>query len=357
MIDDRNTTISIRPHPAAAPLKIGPVWISNGICLAPLAGISELPFRRICTELGAGLVVTELVSARGIRFAKSLDKQMRYLAIEGIEKATAIQLFGAEPDDFEAALERIFTDERTRDVAIIDLNMGCPVPKVVKSGSGAALMLDPEKAAAIVAVVKKRCAPLGKACTVKTRIGFQAGENIAAEFTARLAAAGADAICVHARTRSQMYAGKADWAVLQEVRLALGDPEAGGIPLLANGDIVDGPTALQVLELSGAAGVMIGRAAMGHPWIFPEILQYLKNGAGTPPPCIAERAAIGRQHSRGLMAQVGADLACKELRKTLGWYTKGLSHAADLRRLAASVSTPLDVDEFWARFEDGFRLS
>lgn len=338
-------------HPGSRPIRIGPVTIPNGVCLAPLAGISELPFRQICSDLGAGLVVTELVSARGIRYAKSLEKQLRYLSIEGIIEPTAIQLFGSEPEDFSLALERILQDDKLASVAVIDINMGCPVPKVVKSGSGAALMLEPEKAQQIVKEVKNICAPLGKACTVKMRIGFQAHENVAARFATLLAEAGADAICVHARTRSQMYAGKANWAVLSEVRQALGDPDLGGIPLLANGDIVDGPTAKAVLELSGAAGIMIGRAAMGNPWVFPEVLHYLREGQAYAPPSLAERAAIGRRHSAGLIAQIGEPLACKELRKTLGWYCKGMRDAADLRRTAAQVSAALDIENFWNAFE------
>lgn len=335
---------------ATQALQIGPVRLPNGVCLAPLAGVSELPYRQICADLGAGLVVTELVSARGLRYAKSADKQQRYLAIDGLPYPTAIQLFGSEPEDFVFALEKIFNDEALAKVAIIDINMGCPVPKVVKSGSGAALMLDPARASAIVAAVKAICAPLGKACTVKTRSGFHAGQNIATEFCAQLATAGADAICLHARTRSQMYAGQADWSIFTEVRAALGDPLKGGVPLLANGDIVDGESALQVLQSSGAAGLMIGRAAMGNPWIFPEILHYLRSGTRLQRPSAAEIAELGLRHSRALVAQLGETVACRELRKTLGWYTKGQAHASELRRAAAQVVTLADIEDFWEGF-------
>ncbi len=330
-----------------APMRVGPVTLPNGIGLAPLAGVSELAFRKICSEMGAGLVVTELVSAKGIRFAKSLDKQLRYLAIDSLIQPTAIQLFGSDPDDFSYALDRIFSDERCRDVAIIDINMGCPVPKVVKSGAGCALLLEPERAKAIVRRVKSIVTPLGKACTIKTRIGFDAGENCAASFCRQMAEAGAEAICLHARTRKQMYSGQADWGVFSEVRSALGDPASGGVPLFANGDIVDGVSARLVLESSAAAGLMIGRAAMGNPWIFSEVMAYLKDGSVLAPPSTEERARVGLRHSLDLVAQVGEEVACRELRKTLAWYAKGLPGATKFRRQAAKVSNVQDLKDYW----------
>lgn len=337
----------------ARPLRLGPVTLPNALGLAPMAGFSDLPYRRICRALGAGLVVTELSSARALRHGAKAEKQYRYLSIEGLPHPAAIQLFGAEVEDFTAALDWIFADPRTRAVGVIDLNMGCPVPKVVKTGAGAALLLDPARAAAIVRAVKARCAPLGKACTVKTRIGFHAGENIAAEFCLRLAEAGADGICLHGRTRSQMYAGTADWAALAEAKRALGAAAEGAPVFWANGDVRCAEDAAALIAATRADGLMVGRAALGRPWIFPEILYLAEHGRPRPAPSLSERAELGRRHCAETLDWLGEEAACRELRKTLAAYTRGLRGGAALRRQAVTVAGAADIEAFWRAFEGG----
>ena len=329
------------------PLRIASLTLDGRLFLAPMAGCSELAFRRICRAFGAALTYTELVSARGIRCTASLKHAFPYIAISPDIAPAAIQLFGSEPDDFRAALERILLDPRTRALRVLDVNMGCPVRKVVRSASGAALIRDPERACAIVRALRRDLEGTGIACTVKTRIGFDAGENCIADFAVRLASAGAEAICVHGRTRAQMYSGRADWRAIRGARGALDQAGFRDLPLIANGDIRDGASARAALDESGAEALMIGRAAMGNPWIFRDIRRYLDGQEALPPPDGAERARIGRLHARYLMEQMDEACVCREMRKTLMHYTQGLRNARQLRQLASTVSTREDLEQFW----------
>lgn len=329
------------------PINIDGLTIANNIYLAPLAGGSNLAFRRIAREQGSGLVTTELVSARGINYSGSTDSSFRYLEISEAEQPVAIQLFGFEANDFERAIELILADERLNTVAMIDINMGCPVPKVVKTGAGSALMQRPDEASAIVRACRRALAGTGKPLSVKIRQGFKAGENNAAEFARRLVDSGAQMITVHARTRDQMYSGQANWPVIREVVEAIGRT----VPVFGNGDVVDTQSAKQLFRETDCAGLMIGRAALGNPWIFARIMSEL-NGEAWEEPTLEERFAVIRQHYTDLTNQVGADVGAREMRKALVEYVKHQPEAAALRRLATQVSKQADFEIFLATWQD-----
>ncbi len=328
-------------HSYIRPVEIDGLKIENNIWLAPLAGGSNLAFRQIARKLGSGLVTTELVSARGIAYSGSCDSSFRYLEISQQEKPVAIQLFGAEAADFERAIELILEDPRLNQVDMIDINMGCPVPKVVKTGAGSALMNDSVRAAGIVRASVRALAGSGKPLSVKIRQGFEEGENIAARFATEMVEAGARLVTVHARTRSQMYSGEANRQVIREVVSAVGHV----VPVFGNGDVTDSLTARKLFDESGCAGIMIGRAALGNPWIFDRINHELSGKAWTEP-SLEERFAIIREHYEGLVAQVGIDTGSREMRKALVEYVKNQPGAAALRRRATGVSNPEDIERF-----------
>lgn len=320
--------------------------LPSNILLAPLAGASDLPFRHLCQTYGAGLTCTELVSARGLHYA-GVAKSWRYLRLGEDETPRAIQLFGYDPTDFAAAIELILKTAELPRPDIIDINMGCPVPKVTKTGAGSALMLRPELAAKIISACKNTLNGTDILVTCKFRRGYNKDSNIAAEFALAMAEAGAAMITVHGRTREQGYSGTADWECIAEVVEAvhgfLARHRYSPIPVIANGDIIDGPTARKALETTGADGVMIGRAALGHPWIFREITNYLQ---GLPKPEAPTRqeiaAAIWGQY-QAYLSFYDETTATKELRKIIGWYLRGQPGAVEMRRLAVSVSNRDDV--------------
>lgn len=338
----------------------------NNLALAPMAGASDLGFRRLCKQEGAGFTCTELVSARGLRYS-GLAPSWRYLVMSEEEAPAALQLFGAEPEDFVYAVEKLLEEPRLPKPALIDINMGCPVQKVVKTGAGAALLLDPPRAAAIVRALRRYLEQRGEkiAISCKIRIGFAEGENCAAGFADRLLDAGACLLSVHGRTRAQQYSGTADWSAIREVveRVHENYPQ---VPVYANGDIRDLETARSCLEQTGAEGLMIGRAAMGNPWIFRRLRAGLQLLNGSPlseqekasllaesqyeAPFEAKKTAILLQY-RGYLEGKTELLACRELRKVLGWYLHGEHQAAELRRQAMSIDTEEKLLDFLAYWE------
>ncbi|NJP41409.1 tRNA dihydrouridine synthase DusB [Oscillospiraceae bacterium HV4-5-C5C] len=321
------------------PVQIGPLQVPSNLWLAPMAGISDLPFRRIARRLGAGLVCTELVSARGIRFSGGVRSSLRYLTLAADEHPVAIQLFGFDPDDFVFALEKIMEEPLLRSFDALDINMGCPVPKVVRTGAGSHLMETPELAAAIVQRCRRFLEPYRKPVTVKIRRGFAADSNQAADFAKRMAAAGAQAVTVHARTREQYYSGKADWSVIREVRQALPDQ----LPVIGNGDIVDAASARRCLEQTGCDGLMIGRAASGDPWIFAR-LQAELTGKPWREPELWARGSVICEHFDGLTALLGDQLtAAREMRHVLMHYFRGLPDARQLRQAAGQLTSRGDL--------------
>ncbi|NLZ70502.1 MAG: tRNA-dihydrouridine synthase family protein [Clostridiaceae bacterium] len=282
-------------HPIVLPTATAgrQLHVSGNIWLAPVAGNTNIPLRRLAFEHGADLTCTELVSTRSIAMTGSIEASRRYLHSDGTTP-TAIQLFGSEPDEFLRALEIILAQDDFRETRIFDINMGCPVPKVVKTGAGAALMLDPERAAAIVRRTVDFLAPLGHLVTAKVRRGFHADDNTVAEFTRRLAQSGVSAITVHGRTRAQMYSGVADIGCIAEAVSAVRS-ENPAVPVIGNGDIRDAASAARMFLATGCDGIMIGRAALGNPWIFAHVKAALADVKRTGDPAdatAAEHAAI-----------------------------------------------------------------
>ncbi|MBR3247608.1 MAG: tRNA dihydrouridine synthase DusB [Clostridiales bacterium] len=319
-------------------VRIGEIVLKNPVVLSPMAGISSLPFRIICNEMGAAYSPTELVSARSIRY-NGVDKSFRYMRISPEEEGiTAIQLFGSEPEDFEAAVDTILNTQVLKDVSIIDINMGCPVPKVVKTGSGSALMEDPARAADIVRACKKAVEGLPRKIpvTVKTRTGFNAGDNGKPDFAKALADAGCDMICVHGRNRPQMYHGESSSEAIALMREAV---RGYDIPFFANGDITDADSAARIIEQTGCDGIMIGRAARGNPWIFEQVTAGLA-GTDIPkyPDSLARKQMLIRE-LEGRIKYLPEDVAVREFRSVMPYYIKGIPGAAAIKvRLVSAVS-------------------
>lgn len=297
-------------------LEIGAVRLGNRFILAPMAGVTDLPFRLLCREQGAGLVCTEMVSAKAIMHGnKNTDSLME---IHPEERPVSLQLFGADADIISEMAKRI--EERPFD--ILDINMGCPVPKVVNNGEGSALMKNPRL---VGEIVEKTVKAIGKPVTVKIRKGFDA-EHVNAVEIARIAEdCGASAVIVHGRTREQFYAGSADWDIIGQVKQAV------GIPVIGSGDIRCPEDAAAMEKETGCDGFMIGRAARGNPWIFKEMNAWFARGIRAPRPSAGEVRELLRRHAALQMEHKGEYTAVREMRKHVAWYTAGYPHSARLR--------------------------
>ena len=325
-------------------VKIGEIVLKNPVVLSPMAGVSSLPFRIICNGLGACYSPTELVSARSIRF-NGVDKSYRYMRISPEEEGiTAIQLFGSEPEDFEAAIETIMDTPVLREVSIIDINMGCPVPKVVKTGSGSALMEDPARASNIVKACKKTLEGLRMniPVTVKTRTGFNAGDNGRPDFAKALADAGCDMICVHGRTRPQMYQGESSVRAIALMREAVRDYD---IPFFANGDICDVASARNVIEQTGCDGIMIGRAARGNPWIFEQVTAGLAGKKIPEGPDCTERKNMLIRELEGRLRYLPEETAVREFRSVMPFYIRGLKGGNQIKVRLVNAKSFEEVKE------------
>lgn len=311
-------------------MKIGNVTIANNVFLAPMAGITDQSFRTLCKEQGAGLVCTEMVSSKGLFYGDKGTKQLMTIAPE--ERPTSIQIFGNDPSIMGEAARMI-----SGEADVIDINMGCPAPKVVKNEEGSKLLLQPELIGEIVKeVVKNASVPV----TVKIRKGWDEAHCNAVEVAKIIEENGASAITVHGRTREQFYSGKADWDIIRQVK------EAVGIPVIGNGDITSGEEAKRMLEETGCDAVMIGRGALGNPWIFREILAYLSKGILILPPTKEEIQATILRHLTLLVAEKGEYTAVREMRKHIAWYVKGMPHATEIRNVVNQIESQDTLKEY-----------
>lgn len=299
------------------PLTLGGVTLANNIILAPMAGVTDLPFRLLCQEQGAGLCCMEMVSAKAILYNNKNTEEL--LSIHPDERAVSLQLFGSDPKILSEMAQKI----EDRPFAVLDLNMGCPVPKVVNNGEGAALMRQPELVGEIVRAVARA---VRKPVTVKIRKGFDDAHVNAVEIAKIAEDAGAAAVAVHGRTRGQYYAGKADWEIIARVK------ESVGIPVIGNGDVAGGADAERMLRETGCDGVMVGRAARGDPWIFRRIAAYLEDKTALPKPDRKEIRAMVLRHAGLQLAHKGEYTGVREMRKHVSWYTAGLPGSARLRQ-------------------------
>lgn len=297
-------------------LQIGTVTLENNLILAPMAGVTDLPFRLLCKEQGAGLVCMEMVSAKAISYKNKNTKEL--LNIDEREHPVSLQLFGSDPDIISEIAKEI--EELPFD--ILDINMGCPVPKVVNNGDGSALMKNPLLAGQII---EKTAKTIQKPVTVKIRKGFD-DEHINAVEMARIAQeSGAAAVAVHGRTREQYYSGKADWEIIRQVK------EAVKIPVIGNGDLLTGKDVKRMEEQTGCDGFMIARGAQGNPWIFQNIMHYMETGEELQKPPMEEMVKMMLRHARMLIAYKGDYTGIREMRKHAAWYTGGYRNAAKLR--------------------------
>jgi len=301
---------------------------ANNVVLGPMAGITEAPFRGICKRWGAGLTYTEMVSARGLHYNPDAPASRELLTLDPAEIPCAVQLFGSEPD-YMAEAARLVISRLGADVAAIDINMGCPVTKVVARGEGSALMRTPELAAEIVgAVVGAIDIPV----TVKFRKGWDSESANAVDFAQRMEDAGASAVCVHGRTRGQYYAGRADWDVLAEVKRAV------TVPVIGSGDVHTARDARDMLAATGVDAVMIARGAQGCPWIFHQARTLIDTGVEAPAPAPVERIDIALEHAAALVALVG-ERGYTRMRKHVAWYVHGLPMATRIRERVFAVGS------------------
>ena len=315
-------------------LKIGNVELENNLILAPMAGVTNQPFRIICKQFGCGMVCTEMASSKAIFYND--QKTKRLLNVEGEKRPISVQIFGSEEESMGYAAKYVseFAD-------IVDINMGCPAPKVVKNGDGSKLLLDLEKAKRIMQVVVQNSkVPV----TLKIRKGWD-NNNIVAVQVAKIAEeVGISAITVHGRTRSEFYSGKADWDIIKEIKKTV------SIPVIGNGDVIDGKTALEMFEKTNVDGIMIGRGVFGNPWIFREIEYFLKTGKELEKPTNEEKLDIMKKHIELAVEEKG-DVAIRELRKHIAWYTKNMKNSSEFRNKINTIETKQDmlknIDEYF----------
>ena len=297
-------------------LTIGNVKLTNNVLLAPMAGITDLPFRLICKEYGCGMVYTEMVSAKGLYYGSQKTEEL--LRIHPKEHPIGVQIFGSEPEVMGLMAEKI----SKQDIELIDINMGCPAPKIVKNGQGCALMKDVDRVRKIVrAVVKHSSKPV----TVKIRKGWDDSHINAVEVAKAAMEEGAAAITIHGRTREQFYSGNADWDIIKEIK------ETVDIPVIGNGDVFTPEAAAKMLDYTGCDGVMIARGAQGQPWIFRDIIHYLKTGEILPQPSPLERINIALKQLDLAVEFKGEKLGVIEMRKHISWYLKGMKNANSIK--------------------------
>lgn len=318
-------------------MNIGNIELSAPLALAPMAGITDLPFRLICRRLGCGMTVSEMVSAKGLLYKNVKTTEM--LRIDDGERPTAIQLFGSVPAELAEAARMV----EASGADMIDFNMGCPVPKIVNNGEGSALMKNPQLAYDILAaMVKAVKIPV----TVKFRAGWDDNNRNAVEIARAVEAAGVSAVAVHGRTRQQFYEGKADWSIIADVKQAV------KVPVFGNGDIFTVADGLRMLEQTGCDGLMIGRGADGNPWLFTALAAALRGEPLPQPPSLKERLAQAAEHLEMLIAYKNEVVAVKEMRRHISAYLKGMPHAAEFRGRFHKVDTQEQFSELLAEYSE-----
>ena len=313
---------------------IGNVKLNGNLLLGPMAGVTDLPFRLLCKEKGADLVYTEMVSAKGVQYNNKNTESLLYIAEE--ERPVALQLFGADPDILSDTAKRL----EHRNFDILDINMGCPVPKVVNNGEGSALMKTPEL---IGEIVRKVATGYSKPVTVKIRKGFHENNNNAVEVAKIAEANGAAAIAVHARTREQYYSGKADWEVIRAVK------EAVKVPVIGSGDVFSPEDAKRMLEQTNCDAIMMARGTRGNPWLFEQIKAYLNQGIMLPKPSFDEVRDMILSHAKLSVEYKGEYIGIREMRKHVAWYTTGYPGSAKLRNRVNEIE---NMDDLYHLLED-----
>jgi nifR3 family TIM-barrel protein len=311
------------------PLSIGGVTLPNNLILGPMAGVTDLPFRLLCKEQGAGLLCMEMVSAKAILYKNKNTEAL--LTTDPAERPVSLQLFGSDPDIMAEIAKQI--EERPFD--ILDINMGCPVPKIVNNGEGSALMKNPKLAGEII---RKTANAIQKPVTVKIRKGFDDDHVNAVEMAKIAEASGAAAVAVHGRTREQFYSGKADWDIIRQVK------EAVSIPVIGNGDLRTAEDVIAMQELTGCDGFMIARGAQGNPWIFRQILHYFETGEPLARPDVKEVAEMILRHARMMLAYKGEYTGMREIRKHAAWYTAGYPNSAQFRARINEVESYAELE-------------
>lgn len=320
------------------PLKIGSATLPNNLILAPMAGVTDLPFRLLCKEQGAGLLCMEMVSAKAILYKNRNTESL--LEIDPRENPVSLQLFGSDPEIISTIAHQI--EERPFD--ILDLNMGCPVPKIVNNGEGSALMKNPKLAGEIIRETVKA---IDKPVTVKIRKGFD-DEHVSAVEMAKIAEdAGAAAVAVHGRTREQFYSGRADWDIIRQVK------EAVSIPVIGNGDLLTAEDVIAMEAQTGCDGFMIARGAQGNPWIFRQILHYFETGEHLAKPTLEEVTQMILRHARMMLEFKGEYIGIREIRKHAAWYTAGYPNSARLRVAINNVESFEALEELLMNNLDG----
>ena len=311
-------------------IQVGNVKIEGNLILAPMAGVTDLPFRLLCKELGADLIYTEMVSAKGIYYDNKNTEDLLQVLEE--ERPVSLQLFGSDPKLMAEMAKKI----EHRNFDILDINMGCPVPKVVNNGEGSALLQNPKQIGKIVHEVSRA---ISKPLTIKIRKGFGVEDCNAVEIAKVIEDNGGAAVAVHGRTREQYYTGTADWDVIAKVK------EAVSIPVFGNGDVTSPETAKKLLEHTGCDGIMIARGVRGNPWLFSQIKHYLKTGELLPKPPIQEVVDMMKRHARLQVQYKGEYLGIREMRKHVAWYTTGYPDSARLRSMINEVESLEALDE------------